>query len=185
MDIDLLGASTIIRYTISCGVELAPPVLTALGEHVGDADSIAHTATPPTKPAGSPSPLHSDLRCRRESRPTAMVCTAVKQVASEVFYHRYRLVGTAKKAINTAISVLETVEAVCAHHLEQIDSAPPAESLTSTAILGTRPSASAKVTLPQAVSLVVGTFYRLSTLFGGDFHVKSANFLCRVSLRGF
>ena len=184
MDIDLLGASTIIRYTISCGVELALPVLTALGEHVGDADNIAHTATPPTKPAGSPSPLHSDLRCRRESRPTAVVCTAVKQVASEVFFHRYRLVGTAKKAINTAISVLETVEAVCAHHLEQADS-PPAESLASTAILGTRPSASAKVTLPQAVSFVVGTFYRLSTIFRGDFHVKFSNFLCRVSPRGF
>ena len=34
MNIDLPGASTILRYTISCGVELAPPALTALGEHV-------------------------------------------------------------------------------------------------------------------------------------------------------
>ena len=141
--------------------------------------------TPPTKPAGNPSPLLSDLRRHRGSRPAALVCTAVERVASKFFYHKYRLVGTAKKVINTAIAVLETVEVVCAHHLQQTDSAPPAESLTS-AILGTRPSGSAKVTLPpHAVSFVVGAFYRLSTIFGGDFHVKLANFLSRVSPRGF
>ena len=138
--------------------------------------------TPPTKPAGNPSPLLSDLRRHRGSRPAALVCTAVERVASKFFYHKYRLVGTAKKVINTAIAVLETIKVVCAHHLQQTDSAPPAESLTWAAILGTRPSGSAKVTLPpHAVSFVVGAFYRLSTIFGGDFHVKLANFLSRVS----
>ena len=52
--------------------------------------------------------------------------------------------------------------------------------------MGTRPSASAKVILPpRTVSLVVGAFYRLSTVFGGDFHVTLANFLSRVSSHGF
>ena len=44
------------------------------------------------------------------------------------------------------------------------------------------PCASAKATLlPRAVSLVVGAFHRLSTIFGGDLYVKFANFLPRVS----
>jgi hypothetical protein len=184
MNMYLPGPSTILRHTISCGVELASPALTALGEHVGDADNIAHTAY---KAGGKPiSTKFSDLRRRRGCRPAALVCTTVERVASKIFYHKYRLVGTAKNAINTAIAVLETIEAVCAHHLEQTDSAPPAESLTSAAILGTRPCASAKITLPPCtVSLAVGAFYRLSTIFGGDFHVKLADFLSRVSPRGF
>jgi hypothetical protein len=181
MNIYLPGHSTILRYTISCGVELASPALTALGEHVGDADNIAHTAYKAgVKPIST---TFSDLRRRRGSRPAALVCTTVERVASKVFYHKYRLLGTAKKAINTAIAVLEAVEAVCAHHLEQTDSVPPAESLTSAAILGTRPSSNVKVTLPpRAVSFVVGAFYRLSTIFGGDFHVKLANWGCDGSV---
>jgi len=184
MNIYLLGPSTILQYTISCGVDLASPALTALGEHVGDADNIAHTAY---KAGGKPISTTFSVLCRRRgSRPAALVCTAVERVASKVFYHKYRLVGTAKNVINTAIAVLETVEAVCAHHIQETDSAPPAESLTSTAILGTRPCTSARVTLPpRAVSLVVGAFYRLSTIFGGDFHVKLADFLSRVFPRGF
>ena len=143
MNIYLPGPSTILRYTISCGVDLASPALTALGEHVDDANNIAHTAY---KAGGRPiSTTFSDLRLRRGSRPAALVCTAIERVTSKVFYHKYRLVATTKNAINTAITVLETVEAVCAHHLKQTDSAPPAESLTSAAILGTRPCASAKL----------------------------------------
>lgn len=172
---------TILRYTISCGVELASPALTALGEHVGDADNIAHAAY---KAGGKPiSTTFTALRQRRGSRPVALVCTAVERVASKIFYHKYRLIGRAKKTVNTVIAVLEAVEALCAHHLQETDSVPPAESITS-AILGTRPSA--KVTLPpHAVSLFVGTFHRLSTVFGGDFHVRLADFLSRVSPRGF
>ena len=184
MNIYLPGPSTLLRYTISCGVELASPALTALGEHVGDADKMAHSAY---KAGGKPiSSTFSDLHRRRGSRPAALVCTAVERVASKVFYHKYHLVGRTRKVINTAIAVLETVEAVCAHRLQAIDSAPPAESLTSTAILGTRPSESAKFALPpHAISFTVGAFHRVSTTFGGDFHVRLANFLSRISPRGF
>ena len=97
---------------------------------------------------------------------------------STIFYHKYRLVDSAKKAINTAIAVLETAEAVCSHHLQQTDSTSPAKSLDSVAILGTRRA-------PSLLNFVVGAFYPLSTIFGRDFHVKLANFLCRVSPRGF
>ncbi|KIM44198.1 hypothetical protein M413DRAFT_25649 [Hebeloma cylindrosporum] len=156
---------TILRYTISCGVELASPALTALGEHVGDAYNIAHAAY---KAGGKPiSTTFTALRQRRGSRPVALVCTAVERVASKIFYHKYRLIGRAKKTVNTVIAVLEAVEALCAHHLQETDSVPPAESITSSAILGTRPSA--KVTLPpHAVSLFVGTFHRLSTWWASE-----------------
>jgi hypothetical protein len=44
-----------------------------------------------------------------------------------MFYHKYCLVGTVKKAINTVIAVLETVEAVCARS-KQTQPRPPSPS---------------------------------------------------------
>ena len=98
MNIYLPGPSTILRYTISCEVELASPALTALVcEDVGDADNIAHAAY---KAGRNPtSTAFSDLRCHRGSRPVTLVCTAIERVASKVFYHMYSLLGTVKKAI--------------------------------------------------------------------------------------
>jgi len=52
---------------------------------------------------------------------------------------KYCLLSTAKKAINTTIAILRTVEAICAYHI-QTGLALPTKSLTSAAILGTCPN---------------------------------------------
>ena len=127
MNIYLPGPSTILRFTISCGVELASPALTALGEHVGDADNIAHTARPLLS-----IPQSSGSLPRSSNTSTAYSAPRIRRSAPPLLPSRL---------------------SVYTHHIQETDSAPP-ESLTSAAILGTRPSSSSNVTLPPPRGLV-------------------------------
>ena len=110
----------------------------------------------------------------RGSRRDALVCTAVERVVSKVFYHKYCLICTAKKVINTAIAVPRTAEAVFItlgrqtrpRRVPRISCYPRTPLFcrcqgyhpTPCGFLGCR------CLLPP----------RLSTIFGRDFHVKLA-----------